>query len=162
MCWTDFYGPSAKTKGSLKSLIPSTIYLHSCLSRWGDKRKTDGKSRARVGLKYCPVQSLAGAGAIYKQVFSLPFFFFDSGFWILTNVVTSQFLEISGSRNYGIGKVLCIIFRINFTWKACGGGSCFSFECRLCFILKAWVTRSGCVVSAGFEAVGLGRVIQST
>lgn len=107
-------------------------------------------------------KALAGAGAIYKQVFSLPFFF-NSGFWFLTNLVTSQFLEISGSRNYGIGKVLCIIFRINFTWKACGGGgSCFSFECRLCFILKAWVTRSGCVVSAGFEAVGLGRVIQST
>lgn len=128
--------------------------------------ETKGKRMGSLELEWVlntvRSKALQGRGqSISKCSHCLFFFFFDSGFWILTNV-TSQFLEISGSRNYGIGKVLCIIFRINFTWKACGGGSCFSFECRLCFILKAWVTRSGCVVSAGFEAVGLGRVIQST
>lgn len=40
--------------------------------------------------------------------------------------MTSQFLEISGSWNYGIGKVLCIVFGINFTWKAGGGGAVVS------------------------------------
>lgn len=50
--------------------------------------------------------------------------------------MTSQFLEISGSRNYGIGKVLCIIFRINFTWKACGGGGAVVSVLNVDFVLS--------------------------
>lgn len=85
-----FMGHLLRLKVVLTSLIPLTIYLHSCLSKNDEetKGKRMGDSRARVDLKYCLVQTfcLQRCTSPHKCFHSPPPFFFQSSSWLLTQL----------------------------------------------------------------------------